>query len=110
MHHKRKSKQRADAHTLYHEVHATDLPSLLKKHATTILPQISTLTDSVFTNIISNNDSALKIDAKQVLQLAEDTKIIKSSIHNTFLDLPHEVLQYGEKYVHAIDYLRKCAT
>lgn len=110
MHHKKKAKQRDDAHTLYHEIHATDLPGLLKKHTTTILPQVSSLASSVFTNIIANNDTALKQNAKEVTQLAEDTRIIKSSIHNTFVELPNEALEYGEKYVHAIDYLRKCAT
>src|SRR5690606_23812189 len=52
----------------------------------------------------------LKKDAKHASDLAHTSKIIKGNIHTTFQALPDAALENGEKYVQAVDYLRKMAT
>ena len=75
-----------------------------------ILPQLSTIFESMTKHIIENQDHLLKKDAKQASDLAHTSKIIKGNIHTTFQALPDAALENGEKYVQAVDYLRKMAT
>lgn len=52
----------------------------------------------------------MKKDVKSALELTDYSKIIKTQIHDMFVALPEEALDHGEKYVQAIDYLRKITT
>jgi phosphate/sulfate permease len=82
----------------------------IQNDVTHILPHINTLYESMTKHIIENKDHMLKKDAKHATELAQTSKIIKGNIHDTFLALPDAALHNGEKYVQAVDYLRKCAT
>lgn len=82
----------------------------LAKHVVHLFPKITTLFHDVLENIATNKDNALKKDVKWAQELTDYTKIIKGQIHNMFISLPEEALDHGEKYVQAIDYLRKITT
>ncbi len=110
VHHKKKTSERKHQQALYHDDHGDDLGIILRKHTLSILPRVQSLNYDVIHNLITNKDMVLKKLAKEVEQLALETKVLKSGIYNTFVSLPHEALFHGEKYVQAIDYLRKCAT
>lgn len=110
VHHRKKTSERKHQQALYHDAHGDDLGVILRKHTLSILPRVQSLNYDVIHNLITNKDMVLKKLAKEVEQLALETKVLKSGIHNTFVSLPNEALFHGEKYVQAIDYLRKCAT
>ncbi len=92
--------------------HQTDdhLWNNLAKHILHLFPKIKNLFHDVLDNIATNKDNALKKDVKSAIELTDYSKIIKTQIHDMFVALPEEALDHGEKYVQAIDYLRKVTT
>lgn len=105
--HNDKSKKNQANTTMANAVYDT-LGQSIQANVANILPQVQWFYDHVIRHIMNNEDNHLKKLAKQTVELALTSKLIKAWIHNTFMSLPDEALNNGEKYVQAIDYLRKC--
>lgn len=107
--HKKREQRKATINTLYTS-HTTDtLLTKLEEQIDLILPKIDNYFVSTLNYCIERKDAQLKKDKYQLLDLVEHTRIVKSTIHQTFSSLPIESLQVGDRYVQAIDYLRKSA-
>lgn len=109
VYHGTKSKKQEQANALLDAQHH-DLWATIQSHVEHILPTLEDVYTHMIHHITQNKDKLLKKDALHATELAHTSKNIKGNIHATFLALPDEALQNGEKYVQAVDYLRKCST
>lgn len=104
-------KVKKETNTALLQTHTDDnLSNNLSKHVLHLLPNTKMLYHDVLEHIVTNKDNALKKDVKSAQELTHYSKTVKTQIHNMFVALPEEALDHGEKYVQAIDYLRKITT
>lgn len=106
VYHAKKMKKENAESSLAEKNYAT-LWENLRHHVLDMLPKVCTTFCAVCEHIIKNEDHALKKDAKDATELANQSKVMKSHLHHIFVSLPIEALKNGEKYVQWIDYLRK---
>gem|GEM_PF-4877733 len=104
------SKRKEDKKTALLDINHDNLGSTIQAHVEHIIPHLLKIYNSMINHIIENKDKLLKKDAQESSELSETSKNMKGNIHATFLSLPDQALQNGEKYVQAVDYLRKCCT